>query len=85
MHHASSDPTPLPAPMIDVVVLTGLAASSGQDPTAGEAAASAMSHIDHELASAGLVWGDLRMLTLQIEADIPGVASWRLLAGRRRD
>ena len=68
---------------LDLVVLTGLTATATDAPTAADAATSAMSQIDHALGRAGLGWTDLRVLTVQLEGDLPGDASWRLLADRR--
>ena len=63
------------------VVITGLTGSSAREATAADAAASALEQIDDELLRAGLTWQDVRTVTVQIDVDLPGIASWRALTG----
>jgi len=77
-----STPTAHTSQLGDMVVMTGLTASPSAVATPADAASAALSQIDRELELAGVTWEHLRVLTVQIEAGLPGVASWRFMAER---
>ena len=61
--------------------LTGMVASTAPRPTTTDAASAAFAQIDAELARAGMSWEDLRLVQIELEPEVRGVASWTALAG----